>query len=42
MKKRSAGTVWGMLMIVGGILLAGKILHWFEFELFLLGGGRCF
>lgn len=37
MKKRSAGTVWGMLMIVGGILLAGRILHWFEFELFFAG-----
>lgn len=37
MKKRSAGTVWGMLMIVGGILLAGRILHWFEFELFFNG-----
>ncbi len=37
MKKGSAGTVWGMLMIVGGILLAGRILHWFEFELFFAG-----
>ncbi len=37
MKKGSAGAVWGVLMIVGGILLAGKILHWFEFELFFNG-----
>ncbi|MDE7325654.1 MAG: cell wall-active antibiotics response protein [Lachnospiraceae bacterium] len=37
MKKGSTGAVWGLLMIVGGILLAGKILHWFEFELFFNG-----
>lgn len=37
MKKGSAGAVWGVLMIVGGVLLAGKILHWFEFELFFNG-----
>ena len=37
MKKGSAGAVWGVLMIVGGILLAGKVLHWFEFELFFNG-----
>lgn len=37
MKKGSAGAVWGVLMIVGGVLLAGKILHWFEFELFFDG-----
>lgn len=37
MKKGSAGAVWGVLMIVGGILLAGRILHWFEFNLFFNG-----
>lgn len=37
MKKRSAGAVWGILMILGGVLLAGRILHWFEFDLFFRG-----
>lgn len=37
MRKRSAGAIWGILMILGGVLLAGRILHWFEFNLFFRG-----
>lgn len=37
MRKKSAGAIWGILMILGGILLAGRILNWFEFNLFFRG-----
>ena len=37
MKKRSSGAVWGIMLIVCGVLLGGKVLHWFSFDLFFRG-----
>ena len=37
MKKGSAGAVWGVLMIVGGILLAGKGIMFFDLPRYFPG-----
>lgn len=37
MKKNSSGIVWGILLILGGIAIGGKVLNWFAFDLFFSG-----
>lgn len=37
MKKNSSGVVWGILLILGGIAIGGKVLNWFDFDLFFSG-----
>lgn len=37
MKKNSSGIVWGILLILGGIAIGGKVLDWFDFDLFFSG-----
>ena len=37
MKRKSSGAVWGVMLILLGVLIGGKILNWFRFDLFFRG-----
>ncbi|MDE7298418.1 MAG: cell wall-active antibiotics response protein [Lachnospiraceae bacterium] len=37
MNRKSSGAVWGVMLILLGVLIGGKILDWFSFDLFFDG-----
>lgn len=37
MKKNSSGIVWGIMLIAVGVVIGGKMLDWFDFNLFFRG-----
>lgn len=37
MKKKSSGAVWGVMLILFGVVIGGRVLHWFDFNIFFDG-----
>lgn len=37
LRKKSSGAVWGVMLILFGIIIGGKVLHWFDFNIFFRG-----